>query len=265
MGNFLTVCSKFKKGPLGILNRISEIMQDRFNGIPECRRLILLFNNLLWKIHNYLDSSFDKKYGTSTTGVIWFDNLKSENENISFATRYEPTSVKVFKQIMKDLNISFGQFEFVDFGSGKGRTLILASECGFKKIKGVEFLPELHRIATKNIAIYEHCIGRESGIETICMDATKFPIPEAPLFIYFFSPFKGKVLEKVLSNIAASLANKPREFVLLFYGNNPESIELFKAVKFQPKIQSRELHLRADWSHFMEYRCLFFLNVKGVI
>ena len=235
MTSFSTIYARFKKGPLGVLDRICEIMQTRFRSIPGCRPFFQSFSNLLWKIHDYLDGSFDRKYGIDTTGVIYFDNLKNGNESISFATHYEATSVKVFKQIMKHLNISAGQFEFIDFGSGKGRVLILASECGFKKIKGVEFLPEFHSIATKNIAIYERFIGRESHIESICIDATKFPIPEVPLFMFFFSPFKGDILEKVFDNIAASLANKPREFLLLFYGNNEESIGLLKAVKFQPE------------------------------
>jgi hypothetical protein len=45
-------------------------------------------------------------------------------------------SVTVFKQIMSRLTIRFGEFELIDFGSGKGRVLLLASGYGFKKIIG---------------------------------------------------------------------------------------------------------------------------------
>jgi tRNA G46 methylase TrmB len=42
------------------------------------------------------------------------------------------------------LNISFEDFTFFDFGSGKGRALHLASEFPFKNIIGVEFSSKLH-------------------------------------------------------------------------------------------------------------------------
>ncbi len=54
-------------------------------------------------------------------------------------------------------------FTFIDLGSGKGRVLLMASEYPFQKIIGVEFMPELHRAAQKNIAGYSHAIGSDAG------------------------------------------------------------------------------------------------------
>jgi len=43
---------------------------------------------------------------------------------------------------------------FVDYGSGKGRVLLVASDYAFKKIVGVEFSKVLNDVAVANIATY---------------------------------------------------------------------------------------------------------------
>ena len=46
-------------------------------------------------------------------------------------------------------------FTFVDLGSGKGRTLLMASDYPFRRIIGVELLPSLHQIAQENLRQYK--------------------------------------------------------------------------------------------------------------
>jgi len=235
-------------------------MRDNLGGVPGFRRLFSFLIRILIKIHAYLDGSFDRKYGVDTSGNFDYSSLTGANKNIHLATGYEAIAVKMFRQIMRCLTISFNQFEFIDFGSGKGRVLILASEYGFKKIIGVEFLPELHQIAAKNVMIYERHVRKASNIETICMDATEFPIPVAPLVIFSFNPFTGKVLERVLNNITISHANNARKIILISYASNTESTELFKATKFQ----YRELKLRDDWTEIHPaYSCFLFQSAEG--
>lgn len=40
---------------------------------------------------------------------------------------------------------------FLDYGSGKGRALIMAAQYPFRRILGVEFSPQLSLIASQNI------------------------------------------------------------------------------------------------------------------
>ena len=44
------------------------------------------------------------------------------------------------------------RLSFVDYGAGKGRVLLLASQHPFAAIGGIEFAEELHDDATMNIA-----------------------------------------------------------------------------------------------------------------
>jgi len=48
-----------------------------------------------------------------------------------------------FLAMVSSLNLRFEDFTFIDFGSAKGRALLLASEFPFKKIIGVDFSPKL--------------------------------------------------------------------------------------------------------------------------
>ena len=248
-----------KHGPLGTCRRVFAVMQRQLNRVPGCGRLFLSLDGILCIVKCYFDRQFDRKYGVDTSDVIPLKDLTIKSKNIKDGNWYEPMSVKVFKHIMSYLTINFGEFEFIDFGSGKGRVLLLASEYGFKKIIGIEFAEELHRIATENVAIYERFTQRTINIETICMDAVEFPIPNVPVVIFFYSPFKAKVIEHVLSNVLLSLAMNPREIILIFYGQNPNTVKLFKATGFR----CRELELCADWSQFTQYQGFLFTSRKS--
>jgi SAM-dependent methyltransferase len=191
-----------------------------------------------------------------TSGVIPLKNLTIESDSKKEGIWYEPMSVNIFHQIMRNLNIDFTRFEFIDFGSGKGRVLLLASEYGFKKVIGVEFAKELHLIAGKNAAIYCLYKKRPNNIETICIDAMKFSLPDSPLVIFFYSPFRRMIMEKVLENLSRSLTSNPRKIILIFYGLNPDTISAIKSSNFQWK----ELELRSDWTRGTQYKCFLFTN-----
>src|SRR5262249_51117181 len=160
-----------------------------------------------------------------TSGVIPLKNLTIIGDNAAQGVWYEPMSVKVFRQIMNHLNINYADFEFIDLGSGKGRVLLLAAEYEFKKVIGVEFAEELHRIASDNVAAWERQRGRRGNIHTVCMDAAEFPIPATPVVVFFYSPFRGSVMDSVLDNLRTSLAINPRRIVMIYYGHNRATIE----------------------------------------
>lgn len=78
---------------------------------------------------------------------------------------------------------------FVDLGSGKGKSLILAADYPFKKIIGVEFPPELHQTAVRNIALFsrEKCIQEQ--IQLLCMDAEQYELPTENIVLFLYNPF----------------------------------------------------------------------------
>ena len=119
--------------------------------------------------------------------------------------------------MMDALPIQLGLFTFVDLGSGKGRTLLMASEYPFRRILGVEILPELHEIARENLSRYKSESQKCFALEAICGDAADFPFPAEPLVLYLFNPLPEPGLRTVIDRLDQSLRGHPREVYVLYH------------------------------------------------
>lgn len=111
----------------------------------------------------------------------------------------------------------FHDFVFVDFGSGKGRTLLMASDYPFLRIVGVEILPALHQAAQENLSKYRSESQKCSALESICADATEFPFPAEPMVLYLFNPFPESGLRRMMANLEQSLRAHPRGVYVLYH------------------------------------------------
>src|SRR5215831_4141539 len=89
---------------------------------------------LLCLVQHSLDRSFDRQWGTDTTGVILLRDLSITSPHAVDGAWYEPASGKVLAQMLAYLPVDFRRFTFIDFGSGKGRVLFLATAYGFARI-----------------------------------------------------------------------------------------------------------------------------------
>jgi SAM-dependent methyltransferase len=237
-------------GPLGTLWRILAKARGALDGVPGVRGALLGMTRGTAAFQQYLDRSYDRRYGTDTAGIIATKDLQIERGSRVLGNWYEPVSENIFGQIMRQIRFDPKRYECVDLGSGKGRGLIMAAEFGFPKVVGVEFARDLHVIAQRNIKIYEERIGRPSGVSVVCLDAQEYEIPEGNLFIFFYSPFTGSVMERVVNNIRASYLKNRRPVIIVFYGRNKESLEDLDTLKFG----KREIPLRADWTRLNMFR-----------
>jgi SAM-dependent methyltransferase len=168
----------------------------------------------------YGDIDFDWEQRVNTTGatVTWRTRLLG-----TLNSPYQPIPPEQFREIMSALRnelapaTDFGQFTFIDIGSGKGRALLLASEFGFRRIIGIELLPELDRIARDNVSAFKSA-GSPAQIELFCEDATTFDFPAEPTVIFLFNPLREAVLRTFLQNVESSLRQSPR-MVYVAYAN----------------------------------------------
>lgn len=159
---------------------------------------------------------FDRKFGVETTGFIEPEDLDATEASPDETGGYEATPRAAFLRIIRSLRLEYDRYTFVDMGSGKGAVLLYAAEFPFKRIIGVEFSPELHRIAELNLARYRgQAVCR--SIQSICMNAAVFPIPSEPAVLFFFNPFKGRTLEIVRENIERTIANGHPDLCVVYY------------------------------------------------
>ena len=170
-------------------------------------------------------AAFDEQFGLDTAGRIHQTELNINNPNQLHAGPYGGSDPKSFRDAITALPIDYRRFVFIDFGSGKGRAILLATEFPFKRIVGVEFSEELDRIAQDNIRLYHSDIAKCKDVESICMDAVDYPLPDECLVCYFCNPFDAMIMAQVLSNIRKSFLQKPREIFIVYY--NPKEGHLF--------------------------------------
>ena len=160
----------------------------------------------------YGDIDFDWEHRVDTTEAT----VSFRNRLIGvFHSAYQPTDPQAFHEMISELGIDYSQFTFIDLGSGKGRTLLMASEYPFRRVLGVELLPELHYIATENIARYKG--GTGNRVESVCADARHFEFPADPTVLFLFNPFPQAVFEQVLERLMQSLALHKRTVYLIYH------------------------------------------------
>ena len=162
------------------------------------------------------DYDWDFRVNTTSAAVGWRDRLLG-----AFHSPYQPTEPGLFHEMLstlaRDFDLNFAEFTFLDLGSGKGRTLLMASDYPFRRIVGVELLPALDRIAQENLRAYKNESQKCFALESVCADATAFPFPEVPLVIYLFNPFPESGLRRVAASFDQSLRANPRPAYVLYH------------------------------------------------
>ena len=164
----------------------------------------------------------------------WEHRVDTTSANVSWRARligllnssYQPIEPPLFQEMVNALGIDYDQFTFIDIGSGKGRALLMASEYPFRRVIGVEFLPELHVIAQENIRRFRDERKRCQQIEVVQGDATEFRFPAEALVVFMFHPLPESGFRKVIANLQASIRENPRPLWLIYANPLFESIVL---------------------------------------
>jgi predicted RNA methylase len=201
----------------GVLEPIRLV---RKYGVAQSGRFVA--RNIRHIVADRLAREWDRDNGVDTAGSIRLDTLDVVGPHRDQGNECVCTSPKSFSFIMKSLPLDLGGYTFIDIGSGKSRTLLLASHYPFAAIVGVEFAKELVEIARRNIAKYKSPGQKCRAITVIEADATTYEFPESPLLVYFYNPFSKDVFDVVMSNLASSLEQR-RRGCFVVYGSSSHS------------------------------------------
>lgn len=200
-------------------------------------------------------SEFDREYGVDTEGTFegwtYLSDLDIQSSNWIDGHDYLAIEPERFKRVLAGFDIAFEDFTFIDFGSGKGRALLLASEYPFQRIIGLEFSPELHQTAEENIRRYGSPTQKCRDIQSLNMDFADYALPPEASVLFFFHPCRIRVLSTVMTGIHRSLLSSPRPLYIAYVAPTVEQEHLFASASFLEKI------LESDEFKFCLYRtCL---------
>jgi hypothetical protein len=167
----------------------------------------------------YGDVEYDWDFHVDTTGatVNWHDRLLG-----LFHSPYQPSEPVLFREMVESLmqssaKFDFREFTFIDVGSGKGRALLMAADYPFRRILGIELLPELHRVAKENIGKYKSDSQQCFAIDCVAGDACEFAFPPEPTVLYLFNPLPESGLVRLIGNLERSLQDHPRPVFVLYH------------------------------------------------
>jgi SAM-dependent methyltransferase len=170
----------------------------------------------------YGDIDYDFEHDVDTTWATV--SLRTRVRELLSEGQYQPSEPALFHAILDSLPVAVDGFTFIDLGSGKGRTLLMASEHPFRRIVGIEILAELHQIARQNIARYRSEGQKCSAIESCAGDARRFEFPLEPIVLYLFNPFPEHVLREVLANLHRSVTAELHEVYVIYHNVVHESV-----------------------------------------
>jgi len=219
--------SSEREGQLAALRRLLKTLAEFLRDSTPARRR-----------QRYGDVDYDWDYRVDTTSatVSWQDRLLG-----LLHSPYQPTDPALFSEMMTSLmraapEIDLREYTFIDIGSGKGRVLLMASDYPFRRISGIELLPELHRVAQENIAKYKTGSRKCFEVESICADAREFVFPPEPMVLYLFNPLPEAGLIELLKNLEDSMREHPRPVYVLYH--NPQLVDAVVARSGLRKLMS---------------------------
>lgn len=192
---------------MNIYKKYRGKLQRSLNGRGIFNTIVLIFNK---SVHRFQFRRYD------FWGLIDPSDLDGSEELKKHAVKYEASNQIFFKKLLDSAEWQFKTSTFVDFGCGKGAALIYASEFGFKKIIGVEFSPNLAQLAIDNLEKFSVPKGEKVDFEIVNIDASQYEIPPEADCFYFFNPFDGFIMNKVIQNIVRSLETNPRKILIVY-------------------------------------------------
>lgn len=199
----------------GLLGTIRYMMDKGLSGTAETIGFYCRMSRAKW-----INRCYDKRFCVDTGAGLSPSQLATHSANLDDAEIYTPMPEKTFHAQIAPLELNTHEYTFVDFGSGKGKVLLMASDYPFKKILGVEFASNLHEVALSNLANYRSEKQQCSDLHPLLEDASTFSIPPGPCLLFFYAPFQGQVLVDVLENIRRSIVASPRPLVILFFDDD---------------------------------------------
>jgi hypothetical protein len=186
----------------------------------------------------YHEIKGEKKYQLETVKVDTLQNQKIKSGNLKHASIYQATNYFLIEHAFDFLKNEEVNLHLVDYGSGKGRIMVVAAYYGFKKITGIDFSKSLCKEAEINIEKIK--LGFPSvDFEIICDDAVNYSIKNDDTVFFFFNPFDEVVMLQVVKNILASLKKNERKIYVVYV--NPLHQEIFLSAGFEEEYYFKKM------------------------
>ena len=194
---------------------------------------------------------WDKRLGIKTTG-------RDDSNSDQYRYPYEPTPYCVLERLANS-GLIRKKDVVLDYGAGKGRVdFFLSYETSARTI-GIEYDPRIYHGALEN----RNTAIPGAKADFVLARAEEYELPVEVNRCYFFNPFSGEILHKVMARILESFYEHPREVFLFFYYPSDEYVSYLMTVDeldFYDEIECEDLFAGND----LRERILIFALQPGI-
>lgn len=183
------------------------------------------YRRLLLRMHRYgPDRSIEQHCFVSTAEHIPLSIVRVPHQLRRSGHDYRPTPRLVFQWAMELLPDPVERHEFIDYGAGRGRVLLMASNHPFEKITGAEIAEELANDCRLNIAQYPRSLMKCRDVNCEHLSALRLPVPDQETVFFFNNPFAKSMFERVITQIVRSYKQEPRPLFVICVDINADEI-----------------------------------------
>jgi|ERR1017187_587308 SAM-dependent methyltransferase len=192
----------------GSVRKTVRLLRD--HGVPATAAIIASV------IEDLYIRAFDRFYGVHTSGYIRLACTSLEKNQVKRGHRYRAVNAWAFKRVINALKPS-KEFRFVDLGCGLGRACLIAADYGFRRVRGVEFVPEFCVKARANAEAF--CSGAGKGrppVEIRLEDAVNYTKNSDDDIVFLYNPFPVDVLKQVIENLLSDIPQRKRPALIIY-------------------------------------------------
>jgi hypothetical protein len=169
------------------------------------------------KIENPRSRAYDKRHQVETAREERLGDMGVAADAVQRGnTYYRVTWGWLIEHAIAKLDIDPRRYSFLDYGSGKGKAMLMASDYPYKTIIGLEYAKRLHDIAAENCRTYRSPDRQCHSLQPILVDVLEYTPPPGPIVCFMCNPFDHTTLRAVFKNWRARFDNGEREIRILY-------------------------------------------------
>ena len=172
---------------------------------------------------------YDLEHGVRTSGLVAGRDLKCGSPSDRHTTAYYAVAPSVERELIARWRRScpvapIEAYNFVDFGAGMGRAMLVASEYPFRAIHGVELHPTLAGIARRNLRLWRKAGRERAPIRMHCGNVLGYRLPPGPCLLFLFNPFEAPVIKRLLKQWTREWKSREHPVDLLYVNHEHEAL-----------------------------------------
>lgn len=188
--------------------------------------------------------AFDARYQTDTQAKLEVRDMQGVDPALArHAVHYEASAIPKFRRACAVIERALGprlrHHSFIDFGSGKGLVVMLASRLPFRRVYGVEMTMELHATAEVNVRRFVERAAGCAPISLVCCDALAFPWPDGDIVAYLYNPFDETLTARFIERLSDEAGRSARSILVAYV--NPLHRALFGRPGFRALYEHKTL------------------------